>query len=472
MTSRAESETIDRSHAAVILGVLLGGTFVIYGPILKYMVLHWNAVADYSHGFIVAPLAVYFAWQRRAQVARVPFEPTWWGLLPLLLSTLTLVIGRLGVELMNMRVSFVLALNGIVLLLLGWRAYKVLAFPLLFAFLMVPLPQSLVNVIAFPLQLIAANFAAQALYWLGIPALLEGNIIHLADTQLFVEEACSGLRSLMALVTLGVIFAYFFRKTWGQRIIIVLSAIPIAIVVNAFRVGLTGVLTHFYGKEAAGGWDPPDGGFVHLRARFHHVALRSVDPRTVFCNDEAPSDYGSSVMILKVAAVVVFLATNYYAYYHLATVPVIPERSRFSEFPDQLGEWVCPRREDMSAEIEANLGVTDYLICNWVHRESGSFANLYVGYHETQVRREGGGSGENAIHPPKHCLPGSGWNIIAHEIRDIDIAGLPVQPAQVNRLLIAKGNLRQVVYYWYLISRPHHRIRLGKDRGHDVGPGK
>jgi exosortase len=119
---------------------------------------------------------------------------------------------------------------------------------------MVPLPQSVVNVIAFPLQLVAADLAVDALYFLEIPALREGNIIHLSDTQLFVAEACSGLRSLMALLTLGVIFAYFFRKSFWERAIIVLSTIPIAILVNAFRVGLTGVLTHHLGSEAASGW--------------------------------------------------------------------------------------------------------------------------------------------------------------------------------------------------------------------------
>jgi exosortase len=111
-----------------------------------------------------------------------------------------------------------------------------------------------VNVVAFPLQLVAADAATEALYLLRIPALREGNIIHLANTQLFVEEACSGLRSLMALFTLGVIFAYFFRKSLLERVIIVFSAIPIAIFVNAFRVALTGVLTHHLGEEAAGGW--------------------------------------------------------------------------------------------------------------------------------------------------------------------------------------------------------------------------
>ena len=247
-------ESARNNVAAIALSFLIAATLVIYAPILFYMVKHWQAVPDYSHGFIIAPLAGYFAWQRKSLVTRLPLQPSWWGVVPLTLSTVTITIGRLGVELMNMRVSFVLALHGLVLLMAGKRVYKVLAFPLWFLFLMVPLPQSLVNVIAFPLQLSAADFAAQALYLLGIPALREGNIIHLANTQLFVEEACSGLRSLMALITLGVIFAYFFRKTWAERAIIVFSAIPIAIMVNAFRVGLTGVLTHYYGKEAAGGW--------------------------------------------------------------------------------------------------------------------------------------------------------------------------------------------------------------------------
>ena len=111
---------------------------------------------------------------------------------------------------------------------------------LLFLFLMIPLPQALVNVIAFPLQLVAADLAVNSLYALEIPALREGNIIHLASTELFVAEACSGLRSLMALGTLGVVFAYFFRRDYIERGLIVLSTIPVAIVVNAFRVALTG----------------------------------------------------------------------------------------------------------------------------------------------------------------------------------------------------------------------------------------
>jgi exosortase len=226
---------------------------LVYAPILYYMALHWYRVADYSHGFLILPLAMYFVWQERNTLRRARVEPSWWGLVPLLLGSLTLAIGRLGIELMNMRASFVLTLMGIVLLVLGRAVFRVLAFPLGFLFLMVPLPQSLVNVVAFPLQLIAADWAVRVLYYLKIPALLEGNIIHLPETSLFVAEACSGLRSLMALVTLGVVIAYFARR-WAPRILIVVSAIPIAIVVNANRVAITGILTYRYGRETATGF--------------------------------------------------------------------------------------------------------------------------------------------------------------------------------------------------------------------------
>ncbi len=242
-----------RRAAVAVAGIALAALSVIYGPILYYMVLQWYQSEDYSHGFLIVPLALYFVWERRRKLARLPIEPSWWGVAPLALGSLTLAIGRLGTELMNMRVSFVLTLMGLVLLLFGRRIFRLLAFPLCFLFLMVPLPESLLNVVAFPLQLVAADLAVNAVQMLGIPALREGNIIHLANAQLFVAQACSGLRSLMALITLGVVFAYFFRKSLAERAIIVLSAIPIAILVNAFRVALTGVLTHNFGQQAAEG---------------------------------------------------------------------------------------------------------------------------------------------------------------------------------------------------------------------------
>jgi len=252
------------SRRSAVAGALaaIGVALVIFAPILYYMVRHWRDVPTYSHGFLVAPLALYFAWERRQVLRRCAIEPSWWGLVPLVLGTLALAVGRLGVELMAMRVSFVLTLNGLVLLLLGRQVYRTLLFPLLFLFLMIPPPQSLVNAVTFPLQLIAADLGVDALHALAIPALREGNIIHLPNTQLFVADACSGLRSLQALGTLAVVFAYFFRKNPIERVVIVLSAIPIAILVNSVRVGLTGILTYQLGEEAARGWIHQTEGFV------------------------------------------------------------------------------------------------------------------------------------------------------------------------------------------------------------------
>ena len=238
-------------YRACGLTVLLMG---IYYPILHNMVKHWSAVEDYQHGFLVVPLAIWFAYERRWDLEDAPIKGSWLGLIPMFIGLLSLTIGRLGTELMTMRAAFVFALIGLVLLLLGREIFKILAFPLFFLFLMVPLPQSLVNTIAFPLQLIAAKSAVYSLQELGIPALVEGNIIHLAHAELFVADACSGLRSLLALITLGIVFAYFFKRgvLWVQ-LILVASTIPIAIFVNSFRVALTGLLAHHFGQEVATG---------------------------------------------------------------------------------------------------------------------------------------------------------------------------------------------------------------------------
>lgn len=235
--------------------VVLGLVTIVYLPILEAMVRHWRMVPDYSHGFLIVPLALYFAYEKKYILAAAPVEGNWWGLAFMLVGSATLAAGQLGGLLTPLRASYVITLMGIVLLFLGRDVFRILLFPMGFLFLMVPLPQSVVNVAAFPLQLIAAQWAVKGLHLLGIPVLLEGNIIHLAHSDLFVAEACSGLRSLMALLTLGVVFAHFFRPGKPvQQVILIASTIPIAVAVNSLRVALTGVLAHSFGEEAATGF--------------------------------------------------------------------------------------------------------------------------------------------------------------------------------------------------------------------------
>jgi EpsI family protein len=150
----------------------------------------------------------------------------------------------------------------------------------------------------------------------------------------------------------------------------------------------------------------------------------------------------------KLIAAIAFLALNFYTYYYLATEPVIPARKTFAEFPLELDGWRCNERQRMDAKSEWKLGVTDYLLCDF-RRGRGEQVGVYIGYHQTQIREQGGGSAENSIHPPAHCLPGSGWDIIENRTVKLDLAGLPQPDATAKRLIIAKGNARQLVYYWY-----------------------
>ena len=153
--------------------------------------------------------------------------------------------------------------------------------------------------------------------------------------------------------------------------------------------------------------------------------------------------------MIKLSAALVFLGLNFYTYHYLATDPIFPDRASFAEFPDQLGNWSCRERQLMDDETIDNLGVTDYLLCNFENLESSSIVGVYLGYHASQVREDGGGPGVNTIHPPAHCLPGSGWDIIDNRLVEVDFQGLPQVPATVRRLVIARGDERQLTYHWY-----------------------
>ncbi len=231
--------------------MLLGA---LYGAILVRMGVQWYDDPDYSHGFLIPFMSGYFVWERREKLRALSHIPNVWGIGLLGLGLLMLVIGSLGAELYLQRSSLIVVLAGLVLLLRGRESLRVLAFPIAFLFFMIPLPAIVVNTVAFPLQLFAAQTATFCLYNFGIPVLREGNVILLAGTTLEVAEACSGIRSLQALLALGTVYGYFSQRVMWKRWVLVLLSIPIAIVANAFRVTGTGVMANYWGVEAAEGF--------------------------------------------------------------------------------------------------------------------------------------------------------------------------------------------------------------------------
>ena len=255
-----------RLYAAV---ALLGGSFaVLFWPVITKLVHDWGIDDNYSHGYLIPPLAAYLVWERRDKLVAVPTRRAWFGLVIVFGSLLVLLAGLLGAELFLTRLALLGTLVGGVLFVLGWNHLKMLAFPLGILLLMIPIPAILFNQVVFPLQLVASRAGESALSAAGIPVLREGNIITLANTTLEVAEACSGIRSLVSLLTLAIVFGYFTDSRPGVRLAIALSAIPVAIVANALRVAGTGIAAHYYGAAAAEGFFHSFSGWIVFIAAF------------------------------------------------------------------------------------------------------------------------------------------------------------------------------------------------------------
>ncbi len=239
---------------------------VAYFPILRHLVEQWSTDEDVSHGFFVPPVAAFIAWQRRDRILALDYHPAWWGLAVMAWAALQGYVGTLGAELFLQRTSFLIALLGLLLVLGGTRLVRELAFPLLLLLFMIPIPSVIYNQITFPLQLFASQVAEFSLGLMGIPVLRDGNILELASQKLSVVEACSGIRSLLSLSFLSLVYSYFFDKRVWMRWVLFIATIPIAILANSGRVTITGVLSEINPELARGFFHSLEGWIIFLIA--------------------------------------------------------------------------------------------------------------------------------------------------------------------------------------------------------------
>jgi exosortase len=240
--------------AAVPLVCLIGAFALLYGRLLVDLSHLWSIDANYSHGWLILPLVGYFAWKRRAALTAIEPKPTAAGLVLVVISLGVLLVGTAGVEFFLMRASALGVVIGAILYLAGWKWLRVLAFPTALTLLLIPIPPVIFYQIAFPLQVMATKFGVAILQLTHIPVLREGNVIVLTETTLEVTEACSGIRSLISLFALAVLYAYTATPRNGHRIAIALSSIPIAIIANGLRIAGTGVAAQYVGPGAATGF--------------------------------------------------------------------------------------------------------------------------------------------------------------------------------------------------------------------------
>ncbi|MFN2577923.1 MAG: exosortase [Pyrinomonadaceae bacterium] len=271
----------------------------LYFTVMVKLANDWWHDENYSHGLLIPFVIAFILWPgRRSFVASPSARSAWLGAIGIGVALFALWAGTAGAELFMQRVSLVLMLAGIVIYFFGARLMRFVAVPLVLLMLSIPIPQIIFNRIAFPLQLFASRCAVAAMSFFSIPVLRQGNVIELMPfgasepKKLAVVEACSGIRSLMTLVTLAVIYAYFTRPRPGstnfnlsspvigdpemasdklrfvghfgfwRALILVVAAVPIAILTNALRVSGTGVLAHYYGTRVADGFFHTFSGWV------------------------------------------------------------------------------------------------------------------------------------------------------------------------------------------------------------------
>jgi len=228
----------------------------LYHSILASLAHQWWTDPNFSHGVFVPLFVAFVIWRERNELARIPVKPSWAGLPIIVLALVILLAGVFGAELFLSRSSLILLAGGCVVHFAGWRYFRALLLPWLFLFLMIPIPAIVFNQITLPLQFFASETAADILRLLGVPVLREGNVIVLPRMPLEVAEACSGIRSLMSLGTMAIIYGYFADSSVWRRVVLALMAIPVSVAANALRIVGTGLTVQY--------WDPDKAlGFFH-----------------------------------------------------------------------------------------------------------------------------------------------------------------------------------------------------------------
>ena len=245
---------MDLSQTYLMVALLALLVAVLYRSIGVKLVSDWYELPDFSHGFLIPFFVAYILWDKRTALASTPVRPSWAGLPVVLVGLFFLLVGVFGADLFFSRISFVILVCGIVWTLSGLPMLRQVRFSLFVLVLAIPLPTLIFNKITFPLQLFASRLSSMVLPMLGVPVLQDGNVIQLPTMQLEVAEACSGIRSLLSLFTLAVIYGYLLEKSPRKRVILALSSIPIAVAANVARIVGTGLCVQYWNPDKAVGF--------------------------------------------------------------------------------------------------------------------------------------------------------------------------------------------------------------------------
>jgi exosortase D (VPLPA-CTERM-specific) len=433
--------------AAVLLG-LLAAVWHALEPLFAA----WSA-PEYSHAWLILPLAglVFLHRLRGVRVggSRLP------GVLIAASSIGVMVLGWAAGSYTAVLYGAILSVCGFVWSIVGTQAMKVLAAPLTYLLFMVPIPIALAIPTTAEMQLLSSKLGLGLMKVLALPASLDGNIVILPSARLEVAAACSGLRYLFPLISFAFLVAMLLEDRFWKKALIVLSSIPIAIVTNASRIALIALLLERFGIDTTADTAHEFEGFavfalclvllfieVWVLLRIGKPAGRfAASDLLAFNAREWPRLIGWPVPCPAiVSAAILLLGTGIVANLP-ARVEHPPVRQPFALFPMEFGSWRGVPKT-LGAESLTALGLTDYLLADYRpdSRDDAPPLNLYIAYYASQR------NGLHA-HSPQLCIPGGGWSIIQQTV--VALPWSDGQSIEVNRVVIEKRGLKQVVYYWF-----------------------
>jgi exosortase D (VPLPA-CTERM-specific) len=424
---------------------------IFFDPLAE-LVARWERQEEYSYGFLIPFIVAWLLWSRRDAIVEGVGQPSWLGFALILLAAVMHIVGKLSALFVLSQTGFILVLLGIVLGFGGFQLLRVVMVPVIFLGFAIPLPYFIDASLSWRLQLISSELGVFFIRLFQIPVFLQGNVIDLGDYKLQVVEACSGLRYLYPLMSLSFLAAYLFQVRFWQRALVFLSAIPITIVMNSFRIGLVGIMVDNWGPQDADGLLHMFEGWIIfiacagiLMAEMSLLAwltsgksfLELFYPPTIQTTPSSSHRLSSLDYAWPVGCILLLVGLGLAGHYVSGRHEINPERQTFATFPETLADWKG-QPSTMAQATQDALQFSDYILTDFA-KTNGKPVNFYVAYYASQ--RMG-----ISPHSPSVCIPGNGWQITEFERTEIRVNGAALP---INRAIINRGSDRQLVYYWY-----------------------
>ena len=423
-----------------------------FWDVLKGMYAQWMKNDDFSYGILILPIALYLIWEKRKTITAITPKLDLRGIIIMMGAIGLYILGDLGAELFVRRIAIITLCIGAVWWLYGIRIIRILAFPLAFLFLMLPLPGIIYRNITFSLQIFSSKISVQLLNALGYLAYREGNIIDMGFGQFQVIDACNGLRFIMPMLTLGVLFAFIRPQIWWKRFVLITITVPLAMLTNILRIVGTGILAKYFGNSVAQGFFHDFSGWAVFMVSFFLFGLFAIilkrlpgkaAARVETKVEPSPKSFNLKKQMMATIVAFILCLMSPIAVNVLGSADPVPLKKPLEEFPLNFVGRKGEARQ-LNAEIWKQVGGESYVIIDF-YKAGEPTINFYTAYYE--YHRKSG----DFIHNPMRCMPAGGWHIVSDKVRTLSYPNSIKTSGylQFSELLIERSGELQLVYYWF-----------------------